>query len=235
MGLENKDKTQGIPNIEDVSPKETVFTLVSPVVISGNPGTGTSTIVDRLAFLYHLQNDKKINVGNLFRSSSLQQTGEDIIGFYERPKEEDSTIDDLQKALLINPNNEVFILESRLGGFLVSKLREAYSTQGIVLPRTTTVLLTAEDNVRYQRVFSRNQQKDPILSYERAVDDTRQREKGDLLQWRRVHPDLANIDPLSITSAEMYDIHVDTTTLGPNEIVQNLHTRLLELMIAMPE
>lgn len=217
-----------IARLENTPPKETPFSLRSRVVISGNPGTGTSTLLDRLALIYSLSEDRKIQVSSLFRRKSIEETGQDILGFYQRPDVADKNLDDSQAELLANPDqSHTFILESRLGGFLVRNLRETYQSEGKPPPSITTVLLTAEASTRYQRVFDRERQKRPQLTLDQLATETRQREEGDLDQWRKVHPALLDIDPLSVESSNIYDIHVDTTNLSLDQVVELVHTQLL--------
>lgn len=206
-----------------------MYRLLKRVVISGHPGTGTTTLVNELAKLYNLAPEQRINVGDLFRQNSKEKLGRDISGYYPRELSEDLSIDNMQKNLLSDPNPEVlYILESRLGGFLTNQLREAFKNEGKTQPPIATVLITTDEKIRFKRVFERDRQKNPDLTFEKYCQEIKERAQNDLKQWSQAHPFLTT-DPLDPANASLYDIHVDNTNLDIEQTVEAVNSKLLEL------
>lgn len=202
-----------------------MYRLLKRVVISGHPGTGTTTLIDHLAKLYNLKPEQKIKVGDLFRQNSMEKTGQDITGYYQREISEDLSIDTMQKELLSDPNPEViFILESRLGGILVKRLKDEVKT---ILP-TVTILITTDEQTRYKRVFERDKRKNPDLNLEQYNQEIKEREEDDLKQWMEAHPFLTT-NPLDPESASLYDLHIDNTDLDIEQTVEAVNIKLLQL------
>lgn len=196
-----------------------MYRLLKRVVISGHPGTGTTTLVDELAKLYNLKPEQRINVGDLFRQNSKEKLGLDISGYYSRDLSEDLSIDNMQKNLLSDPNPQVlFILESRLGGFFAQEIRS--NTFPIV-----TVLLTTDEQVRFKRVFERDH---PDISFQQYSRQIKQRQEKDLKQWQEAYPQM-HTNPLDPANASLYDIHVDNTNLDIEQTVKAINSKLLEL------
>ena len=199
-----------------------MYRLLKRVVISGHPGTGTTTLVDKLVLLYNLKPEQKIKVGDLFRENSKEKLGHDISGYYQREITEDLSIDNMQKELLSDSNPKVlYILESRLGGFFAQEVRDN-------VPPIVTVLLTTDDQVRFKRVFERDKAKNSDLNFEKYCQETKQREQNDLAQWQQIHPSIIT-NPLDPANASLYDIHVDNTNLDINQTVEAINSKLLEL------
>lgn len=199
-----------------------MYKLLKRVVISGHPGTGTTTLVDKLAKLYNLAPEQRINVGDLFRQNSKEKLGRDISGYYQRDLSEDLSIDNMQKGLLADPNPEVvYILESRLGGFFAQAVR------GNALP-IVTVLLTTDAKVRFKRVFERDKEKYPNLSFEQYSQQIKLRQEQDLKQWQEAYPQMS-ANPLDPANAGLYDVHIDNTKLDIEQTVKAANSKLLEL------
>lgn len=199
-----------------------MYRLLKRVVISGHPGTGTTTLVETLVKLYNLAPEQRINVGDLFRQNSQEKLGRDISGYYPRDLSEDLSIDNMQKNLLSDPNPQVvYILESRLGGFFAQDVR------GSTLP-IVTVLLTTDEQVRYKRVFERDRSKNPNLNFDEYCQQIKQRQEQDLKQWQEAYPQMQT-NPLNLANASLYDIHIDNTNLDIEQTVKAVHAKLLEL------
>lgn len=190
-----------------------MYQLLKRVVISGQPGTGTTTLINELGQLYHLKPQQIIKIGDLFRQRSREKFGRDISGYYQRDLSEDLSIDNMQKSLLLDPNPQVlFILESRLGGFFAQDH-----------PLTVTILLTADEKVRYKRVFERDKPKMSLAEYYRQI---KQREIEDLKQWQRAYPQItSNL----LENHALYDIHIDNSGLDIAQTVEKVNSKLLEL------
>jgi len=194
------------------------YRLLKRVVISGHPGTGTTTLIDKLATLYNLKGEQKIKVGDLFRQNSKDKTGHDITGFYQREITEDLSIDNMQKNLLSDPNPEViFILESRLGGFFTKEISHP--------PTIVTILMTTDEQVRLKRIFERDH---PDISFEQYGREIKQRQEQDLKQWQEAYPQM-NKNPLDPANAGLYDFRIDNTNLDINQTVEAVNSKLLQL------
>ena len=193
-----------------------MYKLLKRVVISGHPGTGTTTLIDKLAKLYNLKAEQVIKVGSLFRQNSKEKTGQDITGYYQREITEDLSIDDMQKKLLSDPNPDVlFILESRLGGFFTTEIGHPANI--------VTLLLNTDEQVRLRRVFERDH---PDISFEEYCQKTRQRQDQDLKQWQLAYPQMDN-NPLD--DPKLYDIQVDNSNLDINQTTEEVNKKLLEI------
>ena len=205
------------------------------MIISGHPGTGTTTLIDKLGSLYSLKPEQIIKVGDLFRQNSRDKTGHDILGYYQREITEDLSIDQMQKNLLLDSNPEVvFILESRLGGFFTNEIGHP--------PNIVTLLLTTKEEVRFKRVFERD---NPDISFEQYGKEIKQRQEKDLKQWQEAYPDLRSrassayhevassaypqMDTNPLDNPKLYDFQIDNTNLDIDQTVEAVNSKLMEL------
>ena len=204
-----------------------MYKLLKRIVISGHPGTGTTTLIDQLAKLYNLKPEQKIKIGDLFRQNAKEITGQDITSFYQRDITEDLSIDNMQKKLLSDPNPElIFILESRLGGFFTGEIREKAKNSGTLPPPIVTVLLTTDEKVRFKRVYQRDKQTNPALNYQQVSEQIKQRQEQDFKQWQQAYPDISQ-NPLD--EVNLYDLHVDNTNLNIDQTVEVVNERLTKM------
>lgn len=197
------------------------YQLLKRVVISGHPGTGTTTLIDKLSTLLHLKPEQKIKVGDLFRQNSREKTGHDIFGYYQRAITEDLSIDNMQRDLLSDPNPQIlYILESRLGGVLTNQIQPR--------PPIVTILITTDEQTRLKRVFERDRRKNSHLTFEQYCKETKLREQNDLKQWQEIHSSITT-NPLDPANASLYDFHIDNTNLNIDQTVEAVNSKLLEL------
>ncbi len=193
-----------------------MYKLLKRVVISGHPGTGTTTLIDKLAKLYNLKPEQKIKIGDLFRQNSKEKTGHDITGYYQREITEDLSIDNMQKKLLLDPNSDlVFILESRLGGFFTKEIGHP--------PTIITILITTDEQIRFKRTFERDH---PDISFEQYCQEIKQRQEKDLKQWQEAYPQMSS-NPLD--DLKLYNLHIDNTNLDIEQTVERVNKKLIEL------
>ena len=204
-----------------------MYKLLKRVVISGHPGTGTTTLIDKLGTLYSLKPEQIIKVGDLFRQNSKEKTGHDITGFYKREITEDLSIDNMQKQLLLDPNPDVlFILESRLGGFFTKEIGHS--------PTIITILLTTDEQVRLKRIFERDH---PKMTFDQYISQIKQRQDQDFQQWQEAYPDLRSwassaypqMDSNPLDNHSLYDLHIDNTNLDIDQTVEAVNAKLMEL------
>lgn len=193
-----------------------MYRLLKRVVISGHPGTGTTTLIDKLGTLYNLKPEQKVKVGDLFRQNSKEKTGHDITGFYQREITEDLSIDNMQKNLLSDPNPDlIFILESRLGGFFTKEIGHP--------PNIITILLTTDEPVRLKRIFERDKSS---LTFDQYSQEVKERQDKDLKQWQEAYPQMSE-NPLD--NPGLYNFHIDNTNLDIEQTVEAVNAKLIEL------
>lgn len=193
-----------------------MYKLLKRLVISGHPGTGTTTLIDKLATLYQLKPEQKIKIGDLFRQASKDKTGQDITGFYKRAVTEDLLIDNMQKELLSDSNPKlVYILESRLGGFFTTGIGHP--------PNIVTILITTDDAVRLKRIFARDKQN---LTFDQYSQKVKERQEQDLKQWQMAYPQMTS-NPLD--NPGLYDFRIDNTNLDIDQTVEAINSELLKI------
>lgn len=201
-----------------------MYRLLKRVVISGHPGTGTTTLIDNLSTLYNLKPEQKIKIGDLFRQNSREKTGHDIFGYYQREASEDLSIDNMQKQLLSDSNPDlIYILESRLGGFFTNQIRQNAKQSGTTPPPIITILITTDDDVRFKRVFERDHSN---LMFDEYCQQIKQRQEQDLKQWQEAYPQMSS-NPLD--NPNLYDLHMDNTNLDIDQTLTSVNQKLLEI------
>lgn len=219
---------------QEASPKkEAIFLFHTGVIIvSGYPGTGKSRTIKMLAEKYRIPSARTIKVGAKFRRQMLAVYGEQVLDFVERTVEEDQLIDEFQLRLFEDANLQApILLESKLGGFLAYKLKERYIAEGRTPPPICSILFYGEEEELKRRVWKRERKRHPGLTREECDQKTERRQQLDTQQWERAHPEypeLRTIDPLSAENRAIYDMTVDTTNLKPTEVVEEVHSLLVQ-------
>ena len=209
--------------------QEPKWKLTKRVVISGHPGSGKSFIIRELSKRYELSENQVFNIGDLFREWYKDKTGIHPTGYIERDLSKDREFDQFQIGLLSNKDsNKVFVLESKLGGFL-------YKTERITRdknkgePPVFTILLIVNEGVANQRVWNRDKKKNHHLTKEKSARQTRNRKKLDFQQWKQLYPILDAIgSPIGYKARTLYNWWIDTTKLNKKEVVEEIHRILVE-------
>lgn len=223
FGPRRVEKADAVSINREQPPKKEISFNIGGIVISGYPGTGKSRVIDGLTKRLNIPLDRKLKVGDLFRKDA-KKTGEIVLDYYERSEDTDRMADEAQSEIFQNadPKNP-FVLESKLGGYLVNSLRGQSLNPSVI-----TVLLTGDKDVLRNRVYHRERKKHPGLTLEESTEKTERRQSKDLEQWKKVHPEL-NFDPLASESAFIYDIVVDTTNFSAKEVEEEIYKQLLSL------
>lgn len=210
--------------------QEPQWRLTKRLVISGDPGTGKTFLIGELAKRYRLTDNQVIKIGDLFREFGKKQTGQDPTGYIDRDPDFDKGVDDKQLALLIDASDEVFIMESKLGGFLTWSERQKRTDEHKDMPSVFTILLLVNLDVGNQRVFERDRKKNDALTLEKSIQQTQERKMRDLKLWGTIYPilKLSEINPLTKDAQAIYDQVVDTTKLTKKEVVEKIHQILIE-------
>lgn len=205
------------------------------ITISGEPGSGKSTIVKSLSEKYtklgkivHI-----ISVGKIFREIAIEEykrrfpdvknpTIEDVnndIRFKKYLENIDTRIDAqiAKKGKEINSvsrHNEVYIIDSRL----------AWKT----VDNAFDVRLTVDDEEAGKRVFfdKTRGKEDRYESLDEAIKTTKRRKEGEVKRFGESYGD--------ITSPENYNIIIDTSHATVNDISDEIMKALESYLIGQP-
>lgn len=236
---------------EQPPPKETIVPLPDVITISGYSGVGKTTVGHILKRLLNMRFEKV--GGERFRTWYEKTTGQKVLGFADRDPSVDIALDNYTAFRIAEATRvgRKVIIEARLGGWLAKKVEDERRHQeeaGEENPRQTfRILLRASEGVRIFRLRKRiNEEgaKDglPPLSLFQVERQTKQREQKDLAIWRRAHPELVNIDPLSEINRDehgerIYDLIINTDNLSVGEVADKIYRELQArgLLMRVPE
>lgn len=182
------------------------------LTISGESGTGKTTLAEIIAQIYKIPDGNNIKIGQIIRNITQKFQEESAI---ERPLSVDELVDNaqreiMQKASIENP----LVLESRLAGVIASA-EKANSPQLSIV----SILLTASPDVTVERIKSRRSE----LSEEEIIRKEKERAQNDLETWKKLHENLDNpYDP------KYFNLVIDTDSMSPEDVFIFLHKWLLE-------
>ena len=163
------------------------------ITISGNPGSGKSTVGRLLSNKIEL---KYVYSGEIFRktakkySMSLEEFG----SYCEKHKEIDKELDDYQLEILQKGN---VIVEGRIAGWIAHRNN---------IP-ALKVILDTDIETRAGRIVNRESG-----DIEKRKQEMLNRERSEALRYRNYY----NIDLKDIT---IYDLVIDSTEKTPEEII----------------
>lgn len=161
------------------------------LVISGLPGSGTTTAAEKVAQLMGL---KLISVGNIFRSMAKQR-GMTLLEFSRYAEEDwevDRKIDEAQRKM-VREAGEGCVVDSRLGPWIIPEA-------------DLKVLLFAPLKERARRVSQRDQE-------EVSPETILEREKSE----RRRYMEIYGFDPAEM---EVFDIAINTHTWSADQVAR---------------
>lgn len=172
--------------------------LIKPSVITigGEPGTGTTTIVNLLSARTGL---KIVNTGEIFRQLAKEHNM-DLTSFSSYAKSKPEIDFELDKRQVEIAKGGSVILEGRLSGWLMKN----NNIPGF------TVLLTADLATRIKRIMGREKK-----SYEQVKSEVLAREKCEQDRYQKFY----NVNYLDSIH---YDLIIDTSNLTPEEIVNRI-------------
>ncbi len=209
---------------EQPAQKEVFVPHFDVLVICGLSGAGKSRTGEVLADRYSIPFIKK----NL-RQVIKERRGEEIVDYAERTPEDDRDLDDSSMRTMreAKQNHKPIVLEGKLAGYFARKL-EAEEGLSVV----AIFLSVATDEVRFDRIWRRQVEENPALTLEEVRSSTLAREAGDLRQWRKVYPELANINPLDGMATDnsgrrLYDNTFYTDNDTVNQVVDMINGWLI--------
>lgn len=210
--------------------QEPEWKLVKRIVISGHPGSGKTYVIGELAKRYGLNENQVIKVGDLFREWYKKKTGIYTTGYIDRELSVDREFDQFQMNLLSDEDpNKVFILESKLGGFLTWIIRSECELKGKSEPPIFPILLIIKESFGNERVWERDKKKNPTLTQKESERETKNRKIRDLKQWQKLYPILTVIgSPLGYKARALYDWWINTQHFSKIDIVEKIHKSLVE-------
>lgn len=169
------------------------------ITITGEPGSGKSTIGKRLA---QVLNYDHYYIGQIRRDAAKKKgmTLAEYNKYGETHPETDIEVDDYQKNLGKEKDN--FVIEGRTSWFLI--------------PHSVKIYISVDPEEGAKRVFkelqadnNRNEDKE-LLTIEDVLRSHKEREESDALRYMKYYKkDCAN--------KNNYDLVVDTTNLNPQE------------------
>lgn len=182
------------------------------LTISGESGTGKTTLADILAQIYKIPDDNNMKIGQILRTISQKPQEE---GPIQRAISDDEFVDNAQREIIKKADTKnPFILESRLAGVITSE-EKSVSPQ---LPIVSILLTASLDNIT-----ARIQSRRPELSKEEIAKKMQERAQDDLMTWRKSRKDLHNpYDP------KYFNLVIDTDSMSPEQVFTFLHDWLLK-------
>ncbi|GGM72110.1 cytidylate kinase [Thermogymnomonas acidicola] len=171
------------------------------IAISGGIGSGKSTVARLLA---ERTGYEYVSGGVFFRQKAreLGMTIEEFNEYAESHPEIDMELD--SDLLSFLRRSDDFVIESRLVGWLCYR-------NGI---DALKIFLEASRETRARRLASRERQ-----SYQEAFSDLVRREESELRRYRHLY----GIDYMD---SSFYDLVIDTENLSPEEVVNEVFSRL---------
>ncbi len=174
---------------------------MTTITISGTPGSGKSTVAEKLKKKTGL---KYIYSGEIFRKTAKEHnmTLEEFGKYCEGNSDIDKELD--KKQIKILKNNDNIILEGRLAGWLAHKNNI----------NSIKVFLDADIDVRTKRIIKREEG-----SFEKRKKEIEKREKSEKKRYK-------NYYGIDLDDTSIYDIVVDSVDKTPDEIVDLIISKM---------
>jgi len=168
------------------------------ITISGQAGSGKSTAAKLLAKKLRM---KHYSVGDLRRKMALERgmTLAQLNRLGEKEIFTDKEADDYQRELGRKEDN--FVIDGRLSFHFI--------------PHSVKIFLTADLKVRTKRVFSDERKTEKFHSLEEVEKALVEREKSDIKRYKKYYG-------INSFDTKYYDLVIDTTRLGPNQVVEKI-------------
>jgi predicted cytidylate kinase len=173
------------------------------ITIGGLSGTGKGTVARMLSEKLGFQLN---SAGNFFRELAKEKGYDSVLDFQKVIHSEENTdfsvdIETDERTKKFGLENTNFVIEGRLCAHMI--------------PDAFKVLLTCLEEERFRRVAKRQK-----LAIEEAKKETLERENLYTSFYKRFYKIEDYLDE------KYYDLVIDTTNIGPEEIVQNIINKL---------
>ncbi len=178
------------------------------ITISGEAGSGKSTVADIIANKLKL---KRYSTGDYMRTMAAAK-GMTIIEL-NKMAETDQRIDkelDQWQIKLSRKNNELFIIDSRLGFHFI--------------PHAVKVFLKADIMKRAERIFHTKRLTESNTTMRKTLADIKRRQALD----RNRYIEKYNVDYLDFSN---YDLVIDTSNIGPEKVAEKIINYVLKKVL----
>ncbi|MFO7711569.1 MAG: cytidylate kinase family protein [Candidatus Woesearchaeota archaeon] len=177
------------------------------ISISGTPGSGKSTVGKALAKRLDL---KRYYIGGILREQAKRRgmTIQELLKKGETDPSIDKDIDEYQRSLGETENN--FLIEGR--------------TSFIMIPHSIKIYLKVDAHTAAERIYNDTQERNEGESrdIEDVADKIRERMESDKKRYLQYY----GTDAFDENN---YDIVIDTTSLSPEEVIEEIIRRLEKL------
>ena len=172
------------------------------ITISGLPGSGTTTVAKILAEKLEM---KYVNMGEIFRemAEEMKMKLESFEKYCEEHPEIDSKIDRRQEEIMKKGN---VIVEGRLSGW-IAHLKKL---------RAFKIWLDCDEKERIRRIVEREGGE----IFERKAE-MKEREESEERRYRKFYG-------INIHDKSIYDLVIDTTSIPPEEVVEQILEKIRE-------
>lgn len=191
------------------------------LVISGFAGTGKTSAADEV-------NSVMIGTNFVKTGQIVRETQPDL---HNISADTDKNIDLEQERLMLKTKHSLpLILESRLGGVIASDVTTRFHKE----PRIVTILTTADEKVRYERLVKRKQEEYPELTPEEIIKDEIRRDREFVERMQTLYPRLLrgqhpfNPKITNLDGLPVYDFVVDTTNIPKGKVIDAIIKILAE-------
>jgi cytidylate kinase len=169
------------------------------VTISGNLGSGKSTVADALAEKFHL---KRYSAGDFMRDMAEERglTLLELSKLAEADPAVDKEIDERNKTLAEKEKD--FVIDSRLAWYFI--------------PGSLKIYLKCDVNESAKRIFKRKQKGDSDnVSLEATTENILRREKSEVERYK-------NYYGIDLHDESNYDLVIDTTNYKKEEVIKKV-------------
>jgi len=169
------------------------------ITISGKAGSGKSTIAKLLSDKLNL---KHYSIGDLMRAMAIERgmTLLELNRMAEKDKSIDFELDNKLRELGKTKDN--FVIDGRLTAFFIPDAH-------------VRVFLSANDEVRAQRILNDKRQQEKSKSLKESINNIKNREESEKKRYKKYY----GVDYLD---KKFYNFIIDTTKLSPNQVVDKL-------------